>query len=183
MEALKAEAAAWCRGKNGFLYLPMVLWFGYLFVRFLMDPSYCCFLWPLNLGFHEMGHIVFSFGGKFLNMLGGTLLEFLAPVLCAFYFFKKRDFFSMVLCFGWLSTALYSIAKYAADARRMTLPLVSLSWSSEITHDWNYLLGQIGLLSYDAVIAFFFRLLAGASMLACLVSGAWLVWHMMTGRH
>ena len=182
MEDLKAQAAAWCRGKNGFLYLPVVLWFGYVFVRFLMDPGFGCFLWPLNLGFHEVGHLLFGYGGKFPGMLGGTLLEFLAPVFFVFYFYRKRDFFSIALCFGWLSTALYSIAKYAADARQMALPLTSLSWGSEIIHDWNYLLDGAGLLSYDHVIAFLFRALAGASMLVCLVSGSWLVWRMITNR-
>ena len=115
-------------------------------------------------------------------MLGGTLLEFLAPVFFTFYFYRKRDFFSMALCFGWFSTALFSIAKYAADARQMALPLVSLPWSPEITHDWNYLLGRAGLLPYDHVIAFLFWALANASMLVCLTTGFWLTWRMMTDR-
>jgi hypothetical protein len=55
MESLKAEAAAWCRGKNGLVRLPVVLWFGCMFFRFLMDSGYQSFLWPLNLGFHEPG--------------------------------------------------------------------------------------------------------------------------------
>jgi hypothetical protein len=64
----------------------------------------------------------------------------------------------------------------------MALPLVSLSWGSEITHDWNYLLGQTGLLPYDHVIAFLFRALASLSMVVCFASGFWLVWRMMTDR-
>jgi hypothetical protein len=182
VKALLVEAAAWCRGKNGLLRLPVVLWFGYLFVRFLRDPLFCSFLWPLNLGFHEVGHLIFSWGGKFLGILGGTLLEFLAPVFFVFYFYRRRDFFSVALCFGWFSTALFSIAKYAADARQMALPLVSLSWGSEITHDWYYLLGKAGLLPYDRVIAFLFRTLASVSMLMCLAAGFWLVGRMMTDR-
>jgi hypothetical protein len=182
MESLRAEAAVWCRGKNGFLRLPIVLWFGYIFVRFLTDPGYQSFLWPLNLGFHEIGHLLFGYGGKFLGMAGGTLLEFLAPFFGMIHFYRQRDFFSVALCFGWLSTALFSIARYAADARQMAIPLVSLSWSTEVTHDWNYLLGQAGLLPYDNVIAFLFRALASVSMLVCLASGLWLVWRMVTTR-
>jgi hypothetical protein len=182
MDRLREEAAAWCRGKNGFLRLPLLLWFGYVLVKTLRDPSCQNLLWPLNLGFHEAGHLLFSYFGKFLYMLGGTLLEGLMPVFGIYYFYRKRDFFAMALCLGWLSTALFSIARYAADARQMTIPLVSLSWDSEVTHDWNYLLSQWGLLRYDQAVAFLFRSLAVGAMLLCLTCGFWLVSRMILNR-
>ena len=182
MNRLREEASAWCRGKNGFLRLPLLLWFGYVLIKTLRDPSYCNLLWPLNLGFHEAGHLLFSYCGKFLGMLGGTLLEGLVPMIGAYYFYRRRDFFAIALCFGWLSTALLSIARYVDDARTTVIPLVSLSWDSEVTHDWNYLLYQWGLLQHDHTIAFLFRSLAVGSMMICLGFGLWLVSRMIFNR-
>ncbi len=182
MDQLREEAAAWCRGKNGYLRLPVLFWFGYILIKMLRDPSYCNLLWPLNLGFHELGHLLFSYFGEFLCMLGGTLLECLAPVFSVYYFYRKRDFFSSVLCFGWLSTAFFSVARYAGDAREMSLPLVSLSLEPEIKHDWNYLLGHWGILQHDHAVGFLFRALAVGSMLVCLAAGFWLVFRMITSR-
>jgi hypothetical protein len=155
------------------------LGFGYILIRTLQDPSYHNLLWPLNLGFHEAGHLLFGYGGQFLGMLGGTLLEGLMPIFGVYYFYRKRDFFSSVLCFGWLSTALFSIARYAADARKMVIPLVSLSPDPEILHDWNYLLSHWGLLEHDQTVAFLFCAFGVGSMLLCLAGGSWLVSRMI----
>ena len=182
MDRFREEAAAWCRGKNGFLRVPLLLWFAYVLMKTLLDPHYSNLLWPLNLGFHEAGHLLFSYGGQFPGMLGGTLLEGAMPVVGAYYFYRKRDFFAIALCFGWLSTALFSIARYAGDARQMAIPLVSLSWDPEIRHDWNYLLSRWGILEYDQVVAFLFRALAVGSMLFCLGFGFWLVFRMIDKR-
>ncbi|UCC95955.1 MAG: hypothetical protein JSW40_04195, partial [Candidatus Omnitrophota bacterium] len=56
-----------------------------------------------------------------------------------------------------------------------SLPLVS-PFAGAMIHDWNYLLSRMGLLAYDARIAFFIRVGAVLSMLVCLVSGGWLLW-------
>ena len=176
------EAAEWCRGRNWLLRAPFLLWFAYTLIKTLKDPSACNPRWSLNLVFHEAGHLLFSYCGRFLGMLGGTLLEGLMPIFGAYYFYRKRDFFSIALCFGWLSTALFSIARYAADARATALPLVSMSWDSDVTHDWNYLLHQWGLLQHDQAVAFLFRSLAVGAMLICLSFGFWLVFRMIMKR-
>ena len=35
-----------------------------------------------NVIFHEAGHVIFSFFGDFIHVLGGTLGEFLVPLNC-----------------------------------------------------------------------------------------------------
>lgn len=124
-DSVRDEAAQWCRGKNWLIRLPLLGWFAHVLVKSLEDPSYQSILAGLNLGLHELGHLVFSFFGTFLNVLGGTLLEFLAPFLGMINFYRQKDFFAVALCFGWLATALFDIARYAADARAMSLPLVT----------------------------------------------------------
>ena len=186
IKGLRAEASAWCRGKNGLLRLPLLFWFGYLFIKLLTDSSNTCscvnVFAPINLAFHEMGHIIFSCFGKFMNILGGTLLECLMPFVLMSHFYRQRDFFAMAMCFGWFSTVLLDVARYVADARSMAIPLVSLSWEPSVIHDWYYLLNKFGLLSYDGVVAFFFRAAAITSMGLCLGLGGWLIWRMITAR-
>ncbi len=72
---------------------------------------------PLNLGIHELGHVIFTpFGGE------------------------------------------------------------------EILHDWNYLLGKLGLLNSDTVLGGFVKALAILNMVIGLAFGAWLLLKMFKKR-
>jgi len=109
---------------------------------------------------------------------GGSILQCLVPIISIFIFYRQRDFFAISISFGWLSTNLFYIATYIADSRSMSLPLVS-PFGCEPLHDWNYILGKMGMLNYDTALASFIRLMAIVSMLICLVYGGWLVWLML----
>ncbi len=177
------EALDWCRGRNWFIRSLLLLWFLYLLIKSLINPEYRSVLGALNLGIHELGHLVFSFFGNFLQILGGTLLECLAPILGMINFYRQKDFFAISLCFGWLSTAFFGVATYIADARTMSLPLVTPFGSdSGVYHDWNYLLSKLGMLQHDSFLAFILRLLATVSMLVCLITGSWLLLHMKDNK-
>ncbi len=147
----------------------------------MASSEYQSILGPLNLGIHEFGHLIFMPFGQFMHMLGGTLFQIAAPVLAVFNFYRQKDFFSISLCFGWLSTNLFDISRYAADARRMSIPLVS-PFGAEAIHDWNYLLVRMRWLQHDALLAGIFKGAAALSMLACLIFGSWLLWHMMVQK-
>ena len=73
------------------------------------------------------------------------------------------------------------MARYAEDARAMALPLVRPG-GGEIVHDWNYLLGRLGLLEWDRTVGFLFRLAGSLSMIAALAAGGWLLWRMFRSR-
>ena len=163
--------------------LPFLVWFAYLLARYLQNPRYWNVFSYLNLGIHELGHYVFSFFGMFINVLGGTLLECLAPVFGIVNFYRQRDFFAISVCFGWLSTVLFGVSVYVADARAMELPLVTpFGMDTPVTHDWNYLLSSMGLLQYDTFLGSLIRGSAVISMLVCLITGAWLLWNMRNDR-
>lgn len=177
--AIYYEALDWCPGRNRLIRLPLLLWFLYVLIRSLMNPGYWSILGAINLGIHELGHLVFFFFGRFLQILGGTLLECSAPIIIMVNFYRQKDFFAISLCFGWLSTVFFDVARYIADARTMALPLVTPFGSdSGVCHDWNYLLGKLGMLPCDHFFGFIFRLLAVISMLVCLITGSWLLLHM-----
>jgi hypothetical protein len=94
-----------------------------------------------NLVIHDGGHSFFSWFGHTIMILGGTLGELLVPLLCAAYFWWKREtttvafsrlgFFENFLCIG----------TYMAGARTSALPLVGSEES-----DWTILFTQWGLL-------------------------------------
>jgi len=128
----------------------------------------------LNFGIHEMGHVVFAPFGDFLCAAGGSLLQCLAPVAAALVFLRQRDYFAIAFALGWLGTNLYGVAVYVADARSRALPLLGLG-SGEPQHDWNFLLGRLGLLRSDRFLAGVLRLGGGLAFALALALGAWLL--------
>ena len=118
---LRSEAADWCRGRAWLVRLPFLVWFSYILVRHLASSAYESLFGSLNLGLHEFGHFVFRPLGEFMMYAGGSLFQCLVPVLSVGMFFRQRDFFAIAVSFGWLSTNLFYVATYAADARAMDL--------------------------------------------------------------
>ncbi len=174
---LHAEMAEWCRGR---MWLPRVLflaWFAYMLVHYLADPAYRVIFSAINLGIHELGHILWRPLGEFMYFLGGSLTQCLAPVASVAVFYRQRDFFGIAFCFGWLSTNLHEVAVYVNDARAQALPLVTPGGGEPI-HDWFYLLHRLGLLEMDHAIALFLRGLGVLSMLVFLVLGGYQCWLM-----
>ena len=180
IQALNEELEQWCSGRMWQGRLVLVAWFAYMFFQYTRDPDYSGLLGALNLGIHELGHLVFGFCGEFLGVLGGTLLQCLAPVFGAVNFYRQGDFFGIAFSFAWLASNLFDVARYMGDARAMSLPLVS-PFGAGVIHDWNYLLTRMGLLRYDTMLASLVRCLAVVFMLAGIIFGGWLVWKMI--RH
>ncbi len=178
LPAFQRDILAWCREKRWWWWrAPFLLYFAYILVRHLADPYYQSLFKGLNLGIHEIGHFVFVLLGEFMGVAGGTLLQCLVPIGSMAMFLRQRDYFAIAVCFGWLSTNLFDVATYAGDARAQDLPLVSPG-IGDVIHDWNYMLGTLGLLQTDQTIAFLFRAGAVVSMAVCLAAGGWFLWRM-----
>jgi hypothetical protein len=185
IEKIDNKIVVWCRDKNGFIRLPLLIFFAYVFIKHLIDPSYSGLLHVLNLPIHEFGHAAFyffCFHQEFLTTAGGTILELLVPLLGFYNFLRQKDYFAAVLCFGWLSTSLFGVATYAGDARAQALPLVSpfmspfdIADGKNIGQDWNSMLSRMGILQFDWAVAAFFRFWAIFWMLICLVVGGWMI--------
>jgi hypothetical protein len=181
IEALRDEALDWCVGRSALVRAPLLLWMIYLGVRHLADSDYTSLLGALNLGIHEAGHLLFSWlGWDFLTVAGGTLLQVAAPIGAAVMFARQPDFFAAAFSGSWLATNLYNIATYAADARELDLPLVTVGDGECLgnCHDWNYMLSALQLLSADHAIAFLFRLAAFGLAWGSVAAGAWMLWRM-----
>ncbi len=176
-----SNESSWTRGvqernrsRSWLLRLPILIWLALEVRTYLRDP-YHAPLWDgMNLAFHEIGHVVFLPFPEFLTVLGGTLLQILIPLVAGWILIRQKDDFGGAVALFWLGTNLMGIAVYVGDARSQALPLVS-PFPGEIVHDWNYILGTLGLLESDARIARLVRTLGYTSLLTSVLVGGWML--------
>ena len=121
------------------------------FARTPLSPDITSsFLHLPDLVFHEAGHIIFSPFGRFMTVLGGSLLQFLIPVIAAIAFLRQEEKFGAAICAWWAGQNLVDLAPYIADARRLRMVLLGGRTGAEVEgHDWEYLLTQLGILHFD----------------------------------
>ena len=125
-----------------------------------------------NLVFHEAGHVIFSFFGRFMTVLGGSLLQFLIPVTLAVAFLRQKNAFGAVVCTWWAGQNLLDVAPYIADARALELVLLGGKTGAEVEgHDWEFILTQLGWLHLDRTLGLAAYRTGLAIMFAALVWG------------
>ena len=144
----------------------LVFYVLFLIYAFSMHGGYL-FIDSANLVVHEGGHLLFAWFGPTLCLWGGTILQWLVPLLLAAYFFRERQPAAFVFCmFFFFENWLYT-ATYMADARAMALPLVTAGDSDYVEHDWNTIFSSLRVLQHDTTIAAVVRTLGWCGMIAC----------------
>lgn len=139
------------------------------FVNIAFNPSSWNFFDGVNLIIHESGHFILGIlGNEFLAVAGGTIMQILIPLAFVIYFFRTGQKFSASLTIFWIGASILNVSVYMADAEVMQLPLLG---GDGTIHDWNYLLGHIGLLSFTSGIAFVVRSLGILVIFAAIISG------------
>lgn len=162
---------------------PLLLFLAYIGMRHLADPLYTSIFGGINLGIHELGHVLTGWTGQWFCTLGGTLFQLMAPCAAALLFLRQPDYFAVIFCGAWFSDSLYGVATYMADARALELPLVTVGpEGGEVEHDWNYLLDSVGLLNYDTAAAGLVRSFAFLLMWSSIAAGVWMCWRMAQQR-
>jgi hypothetical protein len=122
-----------------------------------------------NLVFHEAGHVLFGLFGRFMTVLGGSLLQFLVPIVLAVAFLRQKTPFGAIVCAWWAGENLVDVAPYIADARALELVLLGGRTGAEVEgHDWEYLLGALGLLGFDVTLGRLSFALGAFAMLGAL---------------
>lgn len=148
----------------------MVFYVAFLGYAWSMHGGYL-FIDSANLVVHEGGHLLFAWFGRTLCLWGGTILQWLVPLLLAAYFFSQRQTTAFAFClFFFFENWLYT-ATYMADARAMQLPLVTTGDPEFAEHDWHAIFSSLGVLQYDTAIAAVVRFLGWCGMLGTV---AWL---------
>jgi hypothetical protein len=132
---------------------------------------FASFTHPVNLVFHEAGHVLFSPFGHFLHVAGGTLGQWLMPIVAGVALaWKNRDNYGAALALWWLAVSLLDAAPYAYDALDPRLPLLSGGTGADGGHDWIEMLGSTGFLARAHAVG---RLLHGAGVALLLAAGVW----------
>lgn len=114
----------------------------------LRNPDEYGLLDAIDLPIHETGHLVFAPFGEFLQFLGGTIFQLVAPSAFVIYFWRRQDRYAASVVLFWVAQNFWNIARYIGDARAQVLPLVGGG-----EHDWAYLLGALGWLRYDQALS------------------------------
>lgn len=102
-----------------------------------------------NFIFHEAGHILFWFFGKFLQILGGSLTQVAIPAMCTGYFVLHHRPSAAAATLFWTGESITHVAIYITDARLMRLPLHG---GGAVIHDWNYLFARLGLVNQSEIL-------------------------------
>ncbi len=144
-------------GGRVIVFLVILIW-GWRFIRTPLESNYIAqsFMHLVNLPFHEAGHIIFSPFGKFIQTLGGTLGQLLMPLICCgVLLLKTRDPFGASVALWWFGENFMDIAPYINDARALELPLLGGVTGKDVVdyHDWEYILGKLGMLQSDHTLA------------------------------
>lgn len=181
LRAVAEDAKAWCEGRSWIARAPLLAWGGWILVHHLRSPDYASLFAGLNLGIHELGHIVFAIFGRTMGVAGGSLAQVLAPLAAVLVFLRQRDWFAISFAFLWLGASLFELARYVGDARAMELPLVS-PFGGDPIHDWHFLLSRAGLLRWDGTFEALLRAGATASIVVFLIAGGWLLLSMARSR-
>ena len=151
--------ARWALIGRAILWVSVVLYgwkYHRLSMRELSEDIVTTPLHLVHLVFHEAGHVIFSWLGDFMHVLGGSLFQVLVPIswFVATRCWGRNDAFAGALCLWLAGHSLVDVAPYINDARSLQLMLLSGGTGREVEgHDWEYLLTAMNLLHKDVFIA------------------------------
>ncbi len=166
---LAARIDAWCVGRTWTWRAAVLTLFVWQAMRGLRDPTQFTLFRGIDFGAHEFGHLFFAFGGEWLMVAGGSLMQLLVPVgAAAALVVTAGDWFGVAACGVWLSASFAELVPYIADARAQEMDLVSFSPDGG-GHDWHYLLAHAGLLKQDQLVARGAKFLAVVLLVASLL--------------
>ena len=146
----RAKPSSWW--DNTKLWIPSLIILP-IAVYWILNRGEFSLLDNINLVIHEAGHFFFSLFGKFIYTLGGTLMQIILPSVIAAYFFRNNYRTGVQFGLLWLGQNFINISVYSADAQARKLPLLG---GNKVYHDWQYLLGELGILEYDYLVGYIF---------------------------
>jgi len=117
-------------------------------VWILMGGTRAFLLADVDLGFHELGHLLFSWSPGLAPALAGSIIQVLVPMGLALYFLSRRESYAAALICAWAATSAANISVYVADA-----PYQSLTLLGGGRHDWAWILGSLGHVEWAPAVS------------------------------
>lgn len=122
----------------------------------------------VDLGFHELGHLVTAPFGRTFSFFMGSGMQILVPAGLAGYFgLLRHDEMAAGLMVVWMGTSMQDVSVYVGDAPFQLLPLIGGE------HDWAYLLGHWGVMNRAEDLA---GMVWTLGLLAAIAGLAWIVY-------
>ena len=135
-----------------------------LLVRAFVVGEHIPLLSYVDLGFHELGHMLAIPLGTVVHFLAGSVAQIAIPAgLAAYFWHRTSDRTAAGVMLAWAATSAQNVSVYMADAPYRRLPLIGG------THDWWFLLGRwdsLDVASGLAAMVWFIGLLMGLAGLA-----------------
>jgi hypothetical protein len=156
----------------------------YLALRYSADTRYGSLIDMALVPVHELGHVLFRPFGQFLGILGGSLTQWLAPLCLVGGFVKQRDLYALSAGMIFFGIALNQSYCYMDSSFQMEkypdMVFVSLG-TGEVTHDWQYIFGTLGMYHSYQGVALLTRGAALAILWLAWAFGAWVLWKAWRG--
>ena len=119
-----------------FLYILFVLATVYAPGERPSNPPFLLFVMDtINLFIHEAGHFFMKPFGRFVYVLGGSLVQVLLPLALLVVTWRQDVRQAPPVAF-WVGESMINVSVYIADAPFRKLKLIA----SGLIHDWNWLL-------------------------------------------
>jgi hypothetical protein len=128
------------------------------------------FLWGIDLGIHEFGHLVTYWAPWRVTAIAGSVFQVAMPLaLAAYYGLARREWWAAAPLLAWAGASARNVAVYIADAPYQRLQLLG---GPGVLHDWAQLLaGQP--MRFAGVIAWTVNAAGWAMIAAGLVIALW----------
>lgn len=162
------------------LYILGWFFFLYLFIQLLTftpsSPSNIILtgMYFLDFGVHEASHLAVGFLPHVWVAMAGSAGEIGFTFLLFYATRKGKTYFASAFTGLWIMLAFRSVGRYMADARSQLLELIGPG--ETVTHDWNYVFGQLNLLNYDTIIGGIFAFIGNIIGFLALCYGAYLIY-------
>lgn len=168
------SAAFWGRV---LLWLAFAAWGLWLMTRSVADGELMqSFIHGPLLVFHEAGHVLFMPLGRWMTVAGGTLLQWLMPVVMGLALLRRnRDPFGAALSLWLLGVSVMDAAPYLYDALEPQLTLLNGSTGEEGGHDFIFLLDSVGLRHRAQALGLLLHKAGALLMLLGLCWAGWLL--------
>ncbi len=184
----RARVHEYAKGKTWYWFLPLWLFGAFVFIKLLsfslIEPLPVVLAIPHAFDFtlHEFAHVLTAWLPPLVTAAVGSGSELLLGLLLVYGAFKFRNYFASLFCFLWLMLVCMSVGSYMADALPRRIPLVSLggtlSGSETVTHDWNFVFGQLHLLGASGFIGNSVKVLGVLAGIFGLLFSAWVMYKM-----
>lgn len=102
----------------------------------------------VDLGFHELGHLLFIWAPDLLTAAMGSIVQVAVPSGLAVYFARvRRERYSAALMVAWAGASARNAAVYVGDAPFERLLLIGGD------HDWAYIFHHFDAMSWAPRVA------------------------------